>query len=158
NETLGPRTYAPPPQPFLTGTTANRVEASETTEREIDLAVREIVVKAFDRATEVLRARRADLDEGARLLLAQETVTADQFPAILPAARATRVNWLAKHVVSPDSACALRIALVESPCVFASSGVFGGPRARPALPHGAAPVFLAPFRSGPPHVMVLGAV
>jgi len=82
NERLGPRTYAPAPQPFLTGSTANRVEASETTEREIDVAVREIVVKAFDRATEVLRARRADLDEGARLLLAQETVTADQFPAI----------------------------------------------------------------------------
>ena len=39
-------------------------------------------MKAFDRATEVLRARRADLDEGARLLLAQETLTADQFPAI----------------------------------------------------------------------------
>src|SRR6516164_4568404 len=73
NERLGPRTYASPPQPFLTGTTANRVEASETTEREIDVAVREIVVKAFDRATQVLRARRADLDEGARLLLAQET-------------------------------------------------------------------------------------
>ena len=36
NETIGPRTYAPPPQPFLTGTTANRVEASEATEREID--------------------------------------------------------------------------------------------------------------------------
>jgi cell division protease FtsH len=87
NERLGPRTYAPPPQPFLTGTTANRVEASETTEREIDIAVREIVVKAFDRATEVLRARRADLDEGARLLLAQETVTADQFPAIRSAAK-----------------------------------------------------------------------
>jgi hypothetical protein len=33
-------------------------------------------------ATEVLRARRADLDDGSRLLLAQETVTADQFPAI----------------------------------------------------------------------------
>jgi cell division protease FtsH len=82
NETLGPRTYAPPPQPFLTGTTANRVEASETTEREIDIAVREIVVNAFDQAIEVLRVRRADLDEGARLLLAQETVTADQFPAI----------------------------------------------------------------------------
>jgi cell division protease FtsH len=81
-ETLGPRTYARPPQPFLTGSTSNRIEASEATEREIDIAVRDIVVKAFDRATEVLRARRADLDEGARLLLAQETVTADQFPAI----------------------------------------------------------------------------
>jgi cell division protease FtsH len=81
-EPLGPRTYAPPPQPFLTGTTADRIEASEATERQINIAVRDIVVKAFDRATEVLRARRADLDEGARLLLVQETVTADQFPAI----------------------------------------------------------------------------
>src|SRR5215831_6779363 len=87
NERLGPRTYAPPPQPFLTGTTANRVEASETTEREIDVAVRDIVAKALDRATEVLRERRADLNEGADLLLAQETVTADQFPAIRSAAR-----------------------------------------------------------------------
>ena len=81
-KTLGPRTYAPPPQPFLTGTMADHIKASEATEREIDIAVRDIVVKAFDRATEVLRERRADLDEGARLLLAQETVTADQFPAI----------------------------------------------------------------------------
>ena len=72
-ETLGPRTYARPPQPFLTGTTADRVVASEATEREIDIAVRDIVVKAFDRATEVLRKRRADLDEGARLLLVQDS-------------------------------------------------------------------------------------
>ena len=89
-ETIGPRSYALPPQPFLTGTTANRVEASEATEREIDIAVREIVVKALDRATEVLQARRADLDEGARLLLAQETVTADQFPAIRSAGPPTK--------------------------------------------------------------------
>src|SRR5271167_1140194 len=90
SETVGPRTYAPPPQPFLTGTTANRVEASEATEREIDIAVRDIVVKALDRATKVLQARQADLDEGARLLLAQETVTADQFPAIRPAGPETK--------------------------------------------------------------------
>ncbi len=43
--------------------------------------------KAFDRASEVLRTRRTDLDEGARLLLAQETVTADQFPALRLAGR-----------------------------------------------------------------------
>jgi cell division protease FtsH len=87
SETVGQRTYAPPPQPFLAGAPANRVEASEATEREIDVAVRDIVAKAFDRATEVLHERRADLDEGARLLLAQETVTADQFPAIRSAGR-----------------------------------------------------------------------
>jgi cell division protease FtsH len=92
NETIGPRTYAPPPHPFLTGATGNRVEASETTEREIDIAVRDIVARAFDRATDVLRGRRSDLDDGASLLLTHETVTAEQFPAIRPAARrATRV-------------------------------------------------------------------
>jgi hypothetical protein len=89
-EKLGPRTYARPPQPFLTGTTADRIEASEATEREIDIAVRDIVARAFDRATEVLGARRADLDEGARLLLAQETVTAEQFPAISSARPAVK--------------------------------------------------------------------
>ena len=82
NETVGQRTYAPPPQSFLAGTTANHVDASNTTEREIDVAVRDLVAKAFGRATDILGSRRADLDEGARLLLAQETLTADQFPAI----------------------------------------------------------------------------
>jgi cell division protease FtsH len=82
NETLGPRTYAPPPQPFLTGQQTGQIEASETTEREIDVAVRDIAAKAFERATEILRGRRADLDEGARRLLERETITAEDFPAI----------------------------------------------------------------------------
>jgi cell division protease FtsH len=85
NETVGPRTYAPPPQPFLVGTSTNNpIGASDPTEREIDIAVRDLVATAFDRATEILRSRHSDLDEGARLLLAQETLTADQFPAIRP--------------------------------------------------------------------------
>ena len=81
DETVGPRTYVAPPQPFL-GTPARHVEASETTEREIDVAVRNIVTKAFERATAILGARRADLEDGTRLLLERETLTADQFPAI----------------------------------------------------------------------------
>src|SRR5258705_341258 len=90
NETVGQRTYAPPPQPFLAGTTVNRVDASETTERRIDVAVRDLVAKAFARATDILGARRADLDEVARLLLAQETLTADQFPAIRSTVQPTK--------------------------------------------------------------------
>jgi cell division protease FtsH len=82
NDTVGQRTYAPQPQPFLTGANTRSVDASETTEREIDVAVRDLVAKAFERATGILASRRADLDEGARLLLAQETLTADQFPAL----------------------------------------------------------------------------
>ena len=82
NETVGQRTYAPSPQPFLAASPAGGVDASEATEREIDVAVRDLVAKAFSRASDILRSRHADLDEGARLLLAQETLTADQFPAI----------------------------------------------------------------------------
>ena len=52
NETVGQRTYAPPPPPFLAGTSSSRVDASEATEREIDVAVRDLVAKAFDRATD----------------------------------------------------------------------------------------------------------
>ena len=83
DETVGQRTYSAPPQQFL-GTSVGGIEASETTEREIDVAVRDIIAKAFEQATAILRTRRADLDEGGRLLLAQETLTADQFPAIRP--------------------------------------------------------------------------
>jgi cell division protease FtsH len=90
DENVGQRTYSAPPQPFL-GTPTSAVEASEATEREIDLAVRDIITKAFEQATAILRARRADLDEGGRLLLAQETLTADQFPAIRPAAKQPEV-------------------------------------------------------------------
>ena len=85
SETVGLRTYSTPPQSFLTGVTPSHIEASEATEREIDTAVRDIVAKAFERASAVLNSRRVDLDEGARLLLGQETVTAEQFPPILPA-------------------------------------------------------------------------
>ena len=49
--------------------------------------MRDLVAKAFGRATDILGSRHADLDEGARLLLAQETLTADQFPAIRSAAQ-----------------------------------------------------------------------
>ncbi len=83
NETVGQRTYAPPPpQPFLPGVVADHIDASDATEREIDVAVRDLVTKAFGRAADVLRSRRADLDEGAPHQHAQETLTADQFPAI----------------------------------------------------------------------------
>jgi len=84
DSTLGPRTYAPPPQPFLTGSRTARVEAADMTEREIDVAVRDIVTAAGTRAGEILQTRRTDLEDGAKLLLAQETLTSDQFPAIRP--------------------------------------------------------------------------
>ncbi|ESR24555.1 ATP-dependent zinc metalloprotease FtsH [Lutibaculum baratangense] len=63
---------------------SQKQDYSEETGREIDLAVRKLVDEAFARATEVLRARRADLDAGARLLIERETLTSADFPALAP--------------------------------------------------------------------------
>jgi cell division protease FtsH len=82
DEKVGQRTYMPTPQPFLGLPTGDHGQAAEITTREIDVAVRDLLGKGFDRAQEILRTRRADLDTGAQLLLKRETVTADDFPAI----------------------------------------------------------------------------
>ena len=89
DEKVGQRTYAPTPQPFLPVPTADHVQAAEITTREIDVAVRDLLGKGFDRAREILTTRRADLDAGAQLLLKRETITVDDFPAIRSAKVAT---------------------------------------------------------------------
>ena len=61
---------------------------SEATAREVDLALREMIDAAYARAKDVLSARRADLEAGARLLLERETITPDDFPALKAPARA----------------------------------------------------------------------
>jgi len=82
DETIGQRTYTRAPQPFLPVPTADRIQAAEITTREIDVAVRDLLGKGFERAQEILRTRRADLDAGVQLLLKRETVTAEDFPPI----------------------------------------------------------------------------
>jgi cell division protease FtsH len=57
---------------------------SEQTAREIDLAVRQLIDKAYRRAGEILQQRRSELDEGARLLLERETITPEDFPPLRP--------------------------------------------------------------------------
>jgi cell division protease FtsH len=84
NEKVGQRTYAPPQQTFLQGVVADPIQAAQATRHAIDLAVRDIIAQAFDRATAILQARRADLDKGSEMLLTRETVTAEEFPAIRP--------------------------------------------------------------------------
>jgi len=61
---------------------------SEATAREVDLAVRELIDRAYERAKQVLTDRRADLEAGTRLLLERETITPEDFPALRPAALA----------------------------------------------------------------------
>jgi cell division protease FtsH len=58
---------------------------SEDTAREIDVAIRKLIDRAYGLAKEVLTARRAELEAGTRLLLAKETLTPDDFPALAAA-------------------------------------------------------------------------
>jgi cell division protease FtsH len=81
-ESVGQRTYKPAPQGFLSGQVLDKPVASEATLREIDLSVRDIVDEAFDEARAILTRRRADLDQGAELLLKKEAITAEDFPAL----------------------------------------------------------------------------
>ncbi len=55
---------------------------SEATAREIDLAVKQLIDEAYQRAKALLSERRALLNEGARLLLEKETLTPEDFPAL----------------------------------------------------------------------------
>jgi len=96
DETIGQRTYAPAQQHYLLVPTANPVQAAEVTSREIDIAVRDLLRKALDRACEILRARRGDLDAGADLLLKRETLTADDFPPIRSARVAAEPRLVAR--------------------------------------------------------------
>jgi len=57
---------------------------SEETASRIDVAVRELVERAFEKATEVLGAHRQTLDETAKLLLEKETLLADELPSLDP--------------------------------------------------------------------------
>jgi len=60
---------------------------SEETAREIDLAVKKLVEEAFERAINVLKERRDDLEEGSKLLLERETLTDKDFPPLVRAPR-----------------------------------------------------------------------
>jgi cell division protease FtsH len=57
---------------------------SEMTAREVDDAVRALLTRALERALAILRANRAQLDEGAAALLAHETLSGDEIPRPKP--------------------------------------------------------------------------
>ena len=82
--TVGLRVFTAPQSPLLGGGPIREVSASEGAEREIDLAVREIVSRGAARAEAILAGRRGDLEDGVQLLLAQETITAETFAPLRP--------------------------------------------------------------------------
>jgi cell division protease FtsH len=78
DEKLGNVSYERPRSPFLgapaQGGWSERT-FSEETAREIDCAVRQLVNRAFEKASAVLRVRRELLERGAQSLLEKETLT-----------------------------------------------------------------------------------
>lgn len=87
NETLGQVTYAEERTTFLGQTdmySQNVRNYSEETAAQIDAAVRDLITVAFEKATDVLKTYHQTLDETAKLLLAKETLSADELPAIEP--------------------------------------------------------------------------
>lgn len=66
----------------------NKRDYSETTAREVDLPVRQMLDDAYAAAQDLLRSRIADHKAGASLLLEHETITPDDFP---PLRRATPI-------------------------------------------------------------------
>ena len=83
---VGQRTYAPRPQTFLPAMQDTVVSAAEATAREIDLAVRDLIEAGSTCARAILEKRRGDLDAGVELLIARETLTAEEFAPLRPAA------------------------------------------------------------------------
>ena len=82
--TVGQRTYAPRPQASFLQPQDQVVSAAEQTGREIDLAVRDLIADGDARARTILEGHRQDLERGVALLIAKETLTAEEFAPLRP--------------------------------------------------------------------------
>jgi cell division protease FtsH len=82
--TVGQRTYASKPSMFLQAAQDAVVSAAEDTGREIDLAVRNLVEAGDATARKILSEHRAELEAGVELLIANESLTAEQFAPLRP--------------------------------------------------------------------------
>jgi cell division protease FtsH len=85
--TLGQVAYENAPSPFLgplpDGYDMGARRIAPETAREIDCAVRALTEAAFRRATDILAQRRGVLEEGAKQLLARETLNEDEILALV---------------------------------------------------------------------------
>jgi len=79
--TVGERTLSVETEPLVL-TPRSAAEPSEATRRELDIAVRDLIARADERAREILSGRRVDLDAGVGLLLEKETLRAEDFPPL----------------------------------------------------------------------------
>jgi len=85
DSSLGLVAWEDEPQGMLGGPAdlfPRRREFSEATAREIDVAVRDLVTAAFERAVSILTQHRAALEKGALMLLEKETLTGEELPPL----------------------------------------------------------------------------
>jgi cell division protease FtsH len=79
---LGPAAYETEPAGFLPGVVTSRRLYGEETAREIDVAIRALLESSEQRAHRILEANRELLVEGARELLARETLSQDDLAVL----------------------------------------------------------------------------
>jgi len=81
---LGPVAYGQEDEPiFLGKEIARHKDYSEDTAQRIDRAVREILDEARNRAEQIIKSRKVELEKLADALLAQETLIDDEVREIL---------------------------------------------------------------------------
>ena len=86
-ERLGPRAFGHDPRsPSSAATTPPGQEYSDETARKIDDEIRRIVEEAHQTAKDILVERRQALDTISKILLARETIDAEQFAKLLDGA------------------------------------------------------------------------
>jgi cell division protease FtsH len=86
DRTVGQRTYARRPQASFLRAQDEVASAAEETGREIDLAVRDLIAEGDAQARSILEGHQQDLEQGVALLIAKETLTAEEFAALRPVA------------------------------------------------------------------------
>ena len=86
DEQLGQVAYQHELPLYLEGPKTFNREFSEETAREIDCAVRALIKAAFDKALNILTQDRDTLEQGAKLLLERETLTASDLKSLNPPA------------------------------------------------------------------------
>jgi cell division protease FtsH len=84
SERLGPRVFGHDRgQPFLGREFSSEPDYSDEIAREIDDEIRRIVESAHQTAKDLLNEKRSELDQISNILLARETIDAEQFVALL---------------------------------------------------------------------------
>jgi cell division protease FtsH len=79
---IGLAVFTPEQSPFLAGTPRIDGNASQSTISAMDHAIQELTLAAYERASDLLRARRPLLEASAQQLLEQETLSGPELEAI----------------------------------------------------------------------------